>query len=316
MIKGGPLMPSPTADPLTEYRAARAAAAFSDRTADGKIEAAGADRVRFLHGLLSNDVRKLSPNQACLAALLDNKAHVQSLVTVVAKEDRLLLRTPPGGAAKVLALLNRYLISEDVSLRDATSEWSIFQLVGPDAERHVPSDAVRTDELGAPTFEVWCASDSAAAARGRLKAVELGAAAFESLRLEAGAPMLGRDVDESNLLPEMGLENRVSYDKGCYLGQETVARVKYRGHVNRQLAGLVFESDEPPAPDSAVMSEGQEIGRTRSAAWSFAFDRPIALAYLKREALEPGLDVTVEAAGSGKKLAAQVSALPFPLPGR
>jgi folate-binding protein YgfZ len=303
------------ADPLTEYRAARATAALIDRTADGKIEATGADRVRFLHGLLSNDVRKLSPNQACLAALLDNKAHVQSLVTVVAKEDRLLLRTPPGGAAKVLALLNRYLISEDVALRDATGDWAVFQAVGPDAERVVPSDAARTDELGAPTFELWCPADSAPAARGRLKALELGPAAFESLRIEAGAPLLGRDVDESNLLPETGLENRVSYDKGCYLGQETVARVKYRGHVNRQLAGLVFESDEPPATDSPVLSEGNEIGRTRSAAWSFAFDRPIALAYLKRESLEPGLDVTVQA-GSGKKLSAQVSALPFPLPSR
>jgi tRNA-modifying protein YgfZ len=308
----------PPADPAVEYRAAREGAALLTRPSGGVLEATGADRVRFLHGLLSNDIKNLEPGQACRAALLDSKARVLSLVSVLAEAGRLLIETPSGGAAKVQAVLERFIISEDVALRDASADWTILTLVGPKAEGLLPSApcvGVRTDELVLPTFDVWCAAPAADAAREALLkrgASLLGEAAYESLRVEAGAPAFGRDVDESVLLPEAGLEDRVSYDKGCYLGQETVARVKYRGHVNRALAGLVVEGSAGPRPGDVVRGEGKELGRVTSAAWSFGFGGPLALAYLRRESLEPGLSVEIE--GRAGRLAAQVSSLPFPVP--
>jgi len=125
----------------------------------------------------------------------------------------------------------------------------------------------------------------------------------------SGEPVYGIDVDDSVLLPELRREDLISYTKGCYIGQELVARVKYRGHVNRALAGLRLEGDTVPAPGTPVMAEGKEIGRLTSSARSLALGVPIALGYLRREHLEPGAPVAV---GAGEPLIpARVTALPF-----
>jgi folate-binding protein YgfZ len=133
--------------------------------------------------------------------------------------------------------------------------------------------------------------------------------AAEVLRVESGEPVYGIDVDDSVLLPELRREDLISYTKGCYIGQELVARVKYRGHVNRALAGLRLEGDTVPAAGTPVMAEGKEIGRLTSSARSLALGVPIALGYLRREHLEPGAPVAV---GGGEPLIpARVAALPF-----
>jgi aminomethyltransferase len=129
------------------------------------------------------------------------------------------------------------------------------------------------------------------------------------LRIEAGQPWYPQDVDDSVILPETRLDALVSYTKGCYIGQETVARVKYRGHVNRALSGLVIEGERVPGEGAQVTVDGKEVGRVTSAVRSIALGRPIALGYVRREHFEPGTAVTV-VDGAGEQ-PAHVAALPF-----
>ena len=126
---------------------------------------------------------------------------------------------------------------------------------------------------------------------------------------QAGAPWYGHDVDETVLLPEIPSEPYVSYTKGCYIGQEIVARIKYRGHVNRALTGLTFDGDRAPKPGAVIEAEGKDVGRVPSAVRSFALNRPIALGFVRREHLEPGTAVTVK--DNDLTLAARITALPF-----
>jgi folate-binding protein YgfZ len=127
--------------------------------------------------------------------------------------------------------------------------------------------------------------------------------------VEGGEPVFGIDVDETVLLPELRREDLISYTKGCYIGQELVARVKYRGHVNRALAGLRLEGEMVPRPGAPVVAEGKEIGRLTSSVRSLALGLPIALGYLRREYLEPGTPVAVGA--DDPLIPARVAALPF-----
>jgi folate-binding protein YgfZ len=132
---------------------------------------------------------------------------------------------------------------------------------------------------------------------------------LDAARVEAGVAWYGDDVDDTVILPETRLEHLVSYAKGCYIGQEVVARVKYRGHVNRALSGLVLDGDRIPERGAKVVAEGKEIGRVTSAVRSPALGRPIALAYVRREHLEPGSAVGVDDGGAVRP--ARVAALPF-----
>ncbi|MGH7407707.1 MAG: YgfZ/GcvT domain-containing protein, partial [Candidatus Methylomirabilales bacterium] len=179
---------------------------------------------------------------------------------------------------------------------------------------------VATPFLGVPGFDLLLPAEAAAAvARGLSEAVKavggrpVGHAAFETVRVEAGTPWYGLDFDENNLPQEAGLETTaVSFTKGCYIGQETVARIHFRGHVNRRLTGLALQGERLPARGSRVLKGEAEVGRVTSAVRSPARGAPVALAVLRREVGEPGTSLTVEA--DGTRLAAEVVPLPFAPP--
>src|SRR5262249_56879052 len=160
---------------------------------------------------------------------------------------------------------------------------------------------VQRSEFGArPGFFIWTAPDAAPplrAALGAAGATPVEPAIAEVLRVEAGEVAYGQDVDESVILPETNLEHLVSYTKGCYIGQEVVARVKYRGHVNRALTGLRLEGDRVPTPGAAVVAGEREIGRVTSAVRSLGLGGPIALGYVRREHLDPGSEGAVRVEG-------------------
>ena len=137
----------------------------------------------------------------------------------------------------------------------------------------------------------------------------VGLAAFDALRIEAGTPLFGHDVDESVLLPEIPFANLVSETKGCYPGQEVVVRIRDRGHVNRMLRGLLLDGDEVPPHGAEVVADDTSVGQVTSAAWAFGLGRPIALAFVRRQHAEPGTRVSVRL--GGRAVAASVSALPF-----
>jgi folate-binding protein YgfZ len=286
--------------------------------------------------MLSNDVKALRPGQGCAASLLDVHGKVQELLLVWALDDRLQVLTGPGRAGKTVGALDRYLFSEKASLRDATAERAFLVVAGRDAPgltlqlsgvavpdrvwSHVAARIAEVDvrvvrgsgETGEP--EVWIDSPADGVERVRTALAAAGArpvgfTAWESLRIEAGTAVLGRDVDDTVLLPEIPFEPLVSYTKGCYVGQEVVVRIRDRGHVNRHLRGLLVEAQVAPPAGSAVVAAGEDVGRVTSATWSIGLERPIALALVRRQHAQPGTRVTVGRADSG--VPAAVSALPF-----
>jgi folate-binding protein YgfZ len=325
------------AEAARDYAAVRSGAGLIDRADWGVLEVTGKDRASFLHAMLSNDVKSLQPGQGCAAAMLDVHGKVQTFVAVWALDDRILVVTPPGRAAGLMEALDRHLFSEKAYLRDATGEMELLLLAGPEAPAlvtrltgvslPVPPWSHVTGSLGnvdvriirgageTGTAEVWLAAPTAHAEPVRSTLLGAGArrvgpAAFEALRIETGTPMFGADADETVLLPEVPFESRVSYTKGCYLGQEVVVRIRDRGHVNRLLRGLVLEGDVVPPRGARVVAGEAEIGHVTSAAWSFGLERPIALAFVRRQHAEPGTAVRVVA--DGATAPARVTALPFP----
>ncbi|MGH7307216.1 MAG: aminomethyltransferase family protein [Candidatus Rokuibacteriota bacterium] len=320
-------------DPAAEYAAVRSGVGLIDVSEAGLVEVTGRDRATFLHAMLSNDIKGLGPGRGCASAFLDVHGKVQTLLVVWVLEERILLVSPHGMAAKTIGDLDQYLFSEKVVFRDVTGDLTLLLLAGPRAAAlvqgltgtavpeepwaHAATKMNGIDarlirggaEIGEP--DVWVAG----AAGGELwtallqaGARPVGLTARESLRLEAGTPRFGHDVDESVLLPELGAPHLVSNTKGCYLGQEVVVRIRDRGHVNRHLRGLVLAGETVPAPGDAVVVADQEIGRVTSATWSFGLERPLALGFVRRQHAEAGTSVAIR--NRAGELPATVTTLP------
>jgi len=322
-------------DLAAEYRAAREGVALFDRSMLGKLSVTGRDRLAFLQGMLTNDVKDLQPGQGAPAAFLDAHGKVTVLLVVYAAADRLLIELPASLTEKTLQTLDRYLISEKAYFEGVDDAFAILSVQGPTARGLLeglagialalapydhaevtidgaPARVINRSESPSPGFHCWVPAEHAATVRSALEsagAVPAGDETLEVLRIEAGQPWYPNDVDDSVILPETRLDGLVSYTKGCYIGQETVARVKYRGHVNRALSGLVIEGDRVPGQGAQVTADGKEVGRVTSAVHSVALGRPIALGYVRREHFEPGSAVTV-VDGTGEQPARVVS-LPF-----
>ncbi|HET7341617.1 MAG TPA: glycine cleavage T C-terminal barrel domain-containing protein [Methylomirabilota bacterium] len=323
-------------DAKVQYAAARSGVGLVDRRDLGVLEATGRDRATFLNALLSNDVKSLVPGQGCAATLLDIHGKVQFVLFVWALDDRLLLVTPPGAAAATLEALDKYLFSEKVALRDASEDWALLLLAGPQAPllagrltgaapdarpwSHVAARLDGVDvrlvrgrgETGEP--EVWIAAPAADAERVWKALVEagatvVGAEALDSLRIEAGTPRFPEDIGPTVLLPEVPSAGLVSHTKGCYPGQEVVVRIRDRGHVNRHLRGLVLQGDRVPPPGSEVLAGDGVVGAVTSAARSLGLGRPLALALVRREHAAAGTALAVRV--DGALLPATVSDLPF-----
>lgn len=319
-----------------EYARVRHQAGLLDRGDFGVLALTGRDRATFLHALVSNEIKALGAGQGCAATLLDVHGKVQVVLFVWVAEDRIFVVTPPAMAAKTAEALDHYLFSEKVAIEDVSREHALVVLAGPAARATVerlsgavppekpwshvaaklgdtPVRLVSGDgETGEP--EVWIMSPIGEASTVR-RALEgagarpIGREAYESLRIEAGTPLYGHDVDESVLLPEIPFENLLSHSKGCYPGQEVVVRIRDRGHVNRLLRGLVVEGDAIPEAGAAVGAGETEVGKVTSAAWSYALKRPIALALVRRQHADAGTAVSVRV-GEGT-VPATVVDLPF-----
>ncbi|MEX2148555.1 MAG: glycine cleavage T C-terminal barrel domain-containing protein, partial [Candidatus Rokuibacteriota bacterium] len=283
----------------------------------------GRDRASFLHALVSNDVKALATGQMCGATLLDIHGKVQLVVLVWAMEERILLITPPGTAAFALEAFDKYLFSEKAYFTDVTADTALAMLAGPQATavaERIAGELADVDVRRAPGIgetggaEMWIAVPAGAAARVWQAALDagarpVGATALESLRIEAGTPLFGRDVDDTVLLPEIPAAPLLSHSKGCYPGQEVVVRIRDRGHVNRMLRGLVIEGPAVPERGAEVVVDGTAVGRVTSATLSIGLGRAIALGFVRRQHAEAGAAVGVRI---GDAVApARVSDLPF-----
>jgi folate-binding protein YgfZ len=329
---------------LEPYRAVNEAVAWLDRSERVRLRVTGPDRVRFLHNLTTNDIQRLAVGRGCEAFVTTPHGKTLAWVTILRAEDHLLLRTDPGGLDLLLPHFQKYGALDEVTWEDVSGATFELHLAGPLAEDLLrraggapPAQAdlthAATPLAGRPVFLVREAPtgrsgltligerDHAEALmnllneRGRpLGLVELDSPTFEALRIEAGTPINGREVTPENLPQEVGRDARaISFTKGCYLGQETVARLDALGHVNKILKGLRIEGPTVPPPGTALELEGKPVGTITSSAFSPGWGGPIALGYLRvaQARAATALAVALRDARPG----AVVADLPMPPPG-
>lgn len=336
----GWLLPQQFSVVSAEYRAAREAVGIFDLSHRALLQLTGPDRLSFLQGMLSNDLRELQTFDGQYAALLTQQGKVVADVRVLCAMNSFYLDFWEFLKEKILAHLNRYLIADEVEIADRSDEYATVALQGPGAESLLRALAggidlprktaghamveieraavcvVAADHTGGGGFDLIVPKSALEAVARRidqagdvLGARWVGLAAQEILRIEAGIPLYGVDFDESNLLLEVGLVNAVSFNKGCYLGQEVVERIRSRGHVNRRLSGLVLEGESPAHAGDAIVAEGKTAGHVTSSTFSPLLQKPVALGYLGKEFWNAGTRVRLR--NNGAERAATVAELPF-----
>lgn len=305
---------------LDQYNAAHNSAIVVDRSTCGTVAMTGNDRASFLHALLTNDIAGLPMGRGVYAVYLTPQGRMISDMRVIETGNRMLLNVARDVAAPLAERFDKLIFSEDVQPRDATGELAIVGVHGPSAARMIHQatgtsvadvadqydnvttesmTVVRDDSLGVPGYDIYVPARDAAAIRGKL--VDAGAVAAstetaETLRIEAGRPQFGVDMNADTIPLEAGLEDRaISFTKGCYVGQEVIIRVMHRGHgrVARRLMSLVFSTGTPPARGDAIYAGDRAVGEITSAAQSPKHGAPLALGYVQRDFAVPGTELSV-----------------------
>jgi folate-binding protein YgfZ len=296
-------------DARGEYDALTAAVGVVDFSRRTQIELAGADRQTFLHNLCTNEVKRLVVGSGCEAFLCNAQGHTLALVNIFCGPETLVVETVPGEEAKLLAHLDRYLIREKVELRGRSDDWAELLLAGPGAAELLQKDSIappaklfdhivgtiagvdvalrRVDITQPGGYLISCVRSAVGSVWKSLAdagARPCGAESLEMARIEAGTPEFGRDLSDANLPQELSRDARaISFTKGCYIGQETVARLDALGHVNRTLCGVRFAAGEIPLVGTEFHGEaGKALGQVTSAAFSPRLGAPLALAYVRR----------------------------------
>ena len=282
------------------------------------LRVTGADRIPFLHRVLTCDVKGAAAGSALPGLQLSAKGKVLAEFVRAILPDRVEIVAPAAARAALRDGLAKFVIGDDVRIEDRGEASTLLSLVGPRAEaaaaRH---PGIRRTRAGLPAVDVVvdvadrpavrAAALAAAAAEG---GGALDGAALEILRVEAGEPALGAEATEETLPQECGMTDRVSFTKGCFIGQEPVARLQNRGHTNRGLAGLLLDAGAAlPARGDVVFAGEKEVGAVTSAVLSPSLGRPVALALLRHENARSGTVLDVRS--SGRTLRAEAAPLPF-----
>jgi folate-binding protein YgfZ len=331
-------------DALAEHAAITENAGVLDLSFRSRLCLTGADRVRFLHGQVTNDIKSLRTGEGCYAAVVTAKGRMQSDLNIYCLADELLLDFEPGLTITIAKRLDKYIVADDVQVVEISPQYGLLSVQGPRASEvvvrlglfgEVPvkpfnflsaADAtlgelylVKQPRFGTDGFDLYVPVPALDAVADKLVAAARSAGgracgwqALEMARIEAGIPRFGLDMDESNLPQECGIESQaVSYSKGCYIGQEVLNRIHTLGHVNRELRGLRLEDDlkSLPEKDAKLFHDGKEIGSLTSVLASPRFKSNIALSYVRREVNQVGTELTLRSAQG--ESAARVVQLPF-----
>lgn len=304
-------------NPDEEYWAIRYHSGMVDLSHLGLLQVTGKDKLSFLNGLLTNEVLKINAGTGIRSALLNTKARVLADLYLYGREDDLLIDTGDVRAAGVKDVLDRFIITEDVQVKDVTSEFVHLTLQGQRASENAremfgvifsdmkplqqkvlgPSMIIARDRTGQSGYDLIIPNDEAEAVwQGfLLKGVTpVGLDALEILRLEGGYPRYGIDVDENIIILEAGYKDAISFNKGCYLGQEVVARATHIGRVNKNLVQFQTDSDFVPVAKAKIHSDGKEAGYVTSAAFSPAMKGVVGLGYAQRDFAKVGTKLVIE----------------------
>lgn len=301
-------MTSPAVVPAG-YDALRSSAAWLDLSSRGKIRVTGEDRARLLHAMTTNHIQQLGPGEGCYAYFLSAQGRILADVNILCRPDHLLLDAEPETREKIFQHLDKFIIADDVTLEDATEALATIAVEGPGAAQilagmgaPVPQKdyaneewgsmlVARTSYAGGPGFFVIAPAGEKAKLEDRLRGSGAAAAdleAFRTVRIENGRPRYGEDISERYLAQETNQARALHFQKGCYLGQEIVERVRSRGQVHRVLMPLHIETAEPPEPGTKLEIEGTNVAEITSAAYSPALRKTAALAYVRVEHAKPG----------------------------
>lgn len=328
-----------------EYTAVRKGVGLIDLSYRGKIEVTGKDRAAFLHNVLTNDIQSLGLGGGCYATLLSAAGKVLLDMNVLVFANFILLDLEMDLEKKALELLNKFLIQEDVKLRDVTGEYAHIALEGPRSEALAQAlfagpfpeltehqlanfpmgetdvTIIRQNRTGEKGYHLLIPAAGAAEVADRALVVgklyglrPVGFGASEILRIEAGVLRYGVDMDENITLSEAGLDGiAASETKGCYPGQEVVARIKTYGGLNRKIAGLTFAKGALPGAGEKIYSgDGKEIGYVTSACVSPTLDQGIAIGILAKGFFPLGTESKrVKIKSAGGEIGAATTALPF-----
>lgn len=317
-------------------------------SARGLVEVSGGEAVQFLNGLITNDVKALENGSWMLAAFPNAQGRLLAIVRVLRKDDKFWFDTGAVTREKVFQNLFRFTMAGDFQVHDLSDEYGVLSVQGKKADEFVTKvlgetaaqveknkfvetefngktiTAIRASHLAENGFDLFVPSDEFNNLWQAFKesgAVEIGDDLFEVLRIEAGTPRYGADMDETTVVLETGLDEAVNFQKGCYIGQEIIARIHFRGHVAKKLTGLIFEDLSEPSASADRFSgleltdelknaeltsaDGKVAGRITSIAFSPSLGKLIALAYVRYNYLAEGTELKVY------ESAVKVKNLPF-----
>lgn len=294
----------------------------------GLIEVSGGEAVQFLNGLITNDVSKLEDQTWMPAAFPNAQGRLLAMVRVLRRGDKFLFVTDAETYEKILQNLSRFTFAGDFKVEDLTQSFQLLRIRGNDlsklglpipqgnqiveiefqGENIILIDAYR--ENGFDALIQAQAADNFLTHLESLNAVRINTEVAEILRIENGVPKYGVDMDETTVVLETGIDEAVSFNKGCYIGQEIIARIHFRGHVAKRLSGLILEENVEIAPNDEIKSpEGKNAGRITSTAFSPELNKRIALGYVRYEFLAP--DTELKVISNGSEFTAKVVELPF-----
>lgn len=304
-------------DPREEHLAVRKNAGLIDLSHRGKIRVTGKDSAAFLHGMLTQDVKRLKENTGAYACLLNAQGRVLADLYLYALNDGFLIDCASGLTGKIMGTLGKYIIMEDVILKNVTGEYAFLAVEGPRGRSltekliavSCPSKELNSHweaEINGTPVRIFNSSLSGETGfaflipitdaekiwkwilSGEERPALFGRTAADTLRIEAGIPWYGADMDEKNLFPETDLPHALSESKGCYIGQEVVARLMSYAQVNKKRMGLEISRGETPAPGSLLFQDDREAGYLTSACRSPSLDKIIGMGYLHRAFAEAG----------------------------
>jgi glycine cleavage system T protein len=333
-------LPRHFGDPRQEYLSVRRAAGLLDFSNRAVVEFTGADRLSYLQGLISNDLRVASSGEGIYAAFLSQQGKVLGDCRVLTTDDSFIVDLWEPLKPKILEHVHRYLVADEVEITDLTDRCAILSIQGPKSEAllekflaknqqpqktldHAVADIGAVEmricryshtgedgfDLIIPLTDIEPLAHQLTEAASAHSARWVGMEAYEMLRIESGIPRYGIDITEDNLVLETGLAHAVSFTKGCYLGQEVVERIRSRGHVNKALTGLLIHDKKAAPVGSKILSAEKEIGTITSSTYSPALESPIALGYVHRDYRSPGTELLIRR--DNEVLNATVAELPF-----
>lgn len=308
-----------------EYRAATESAAVFDVSNRTQLRMTGPDRRSFFHGFCTNEIKGLASGAGCEAFLCNVKGRILGHVFVFADDESLRIESVPGQSEALTSHLNKYHLVEDLELVDQSDSLAEFLISGPQAAQRLKDSGVdvsglepwqhvtttvqagetsfdchakRVDIFNSSTFLISTEKEHGDSLWQQLSEsgiVPAGTDVFESLRIEARFPAYGVDLSDENLAQEASrTQQAISFQKGCYLGQEPIARLNAMGHVNKALASFVIDAAETPPVGTVLLNpkkENKEAGRATSVAWSWSIGKPIGMGMVRALFLEPGTEL-------------------------